>query len=71
MEELKSVNIVSNLNHRAVKLQRVIYDSSQRLAVDIFTEKTVCYMISYLLEREFIDIVEKLLWKWFDTFRHI
>ena len=71
MEELKSVNIVSNLNHRAVKLQRVIYDSSQRLAVDIFTEKTVCHMISYLLEREFIDIVEKLLWKWFDTFRHI
>ena len=71
MEELKSVNIVSNLNHRAVKLQRVIYNSSQRLAVDIFTEKAVCYMISYLLEREFIDIVEKLLWKWFDTFRHI
>ena len=71
MEELQRVDVWLYLYHRAVESQCVVDDLLQRLSIDVLAEEGVSHLVGNLLEGEFLDVVEKVLWQLLDDFGHV
>ena len=71
MEQLQGVDVWLYLYDRAIECQGVIDNLLQRLCIDIIAEEGISHLVGNLLEREFLDVVEEVLWQLLDDFWHI
>ena len=71
VEEFEAVDILLHLHYWAVELKGVVNDVLQVVFIDVFSEESLCHGECDLLERQLVDIVEKLLWQRLYAFGHI
>ena len=70
MEKFEGINILRYLYQRYIKTQSIIYNLLQRFCRNVFSKESIGHTIRYLLKRQRINRIVKLLRKRFDGHRH-
>ena len=71
VEEFERVYILFDFLYWAVERQGVVDDALEVVCLDVFAEEGICHLVCYLLKRELVDVLKKILRQFLDMFGHI
>ena len=71
VEEFERIDVLFDFLYGAVERQGVVYDALEVVCLDVFAEEGVCHPVCYLLKREPVDVLKKLLRQLLDALGHV
>ena len=71
VEQLQRINLVSHLDYRAIKRQRVIHQVLQGITVHVVAEEVAGHVVGNILELHVLDVVKERLWQFVYFLWHV